>query len=137
MRLMNLETEEVILIRVISQEKDGIWGHIVASNGTVDRQPEFFPIIEWREFTVIGLGEQSSRFKAKREQAVTYKGGKCERCNYDRCMQALEFHHPDPSSKDPDYSRIKSWSWDRVKKEIDKCILLCSICHREKHAGIW
>jgi len=24
---------------------------------------------------------------------LQYKGGRCQRCGYDRCMDALEFHH--------------------------------------------
>ena len=28
---------------------------------------------------------------------VDYKGGKCERCGYDKNISALEFHHLDPT----------------------------------------
>ena len=28
------------------------------------------------------------------------------------------------------------WSWERAKKELDKCILVCSNCHREIHFKI-
>jgi len=31
--------------------------------------------------------------------AVEYKGGKCEVCGYDRCADALEFHHNDSIGK--------------------------------------
>lgn len=69
--------------------------------------------------------------------AIEYKGGKCIICNYNKCVQALEFHHLDPSQKEfgigeKGYTR----SWDRVKEELDKCILVCSNCHKEIHAGI-
>ena len=40
------------------------------------------------------------RRKKIRQMAVDYKGRKCERCGYDRCNEALEFHHTDPSRKD-------------------------------------
>lgn len=31
--------------------------------------------------------------------ATEYKGGKCERCGYDKCINALEFHHRNPHEK--------------------------------------
>ena len=32
--------------------------------------------------------------------AISYKGGRCQVCGYDRCIEALEFHHLDPTQKD-------------------------------------
>lgn len=48
------------------------------------------------------------------------------------CLSALEFHHLDPSEKDPDYYSLKI-DFDKLKPELDKCVLLCANCHREKH----
>lgn len=69
--------------------------------------------------------------------AIEYKGGKCEICGYDKCKQALEFHHIDPNEKEfgigeKGYTR----SIERVKEEVDKCLLVCANCHRELHAGL-
>lgn len=67
--------------------------------------------------------------------AVEYKGGKCEKCGYNKCLEALEFHHIDPSQKDFILSdRNLILSWQEIKKELDKCILVCANCHREIHA---
>ena len=75
-----------------------------------------------------------ARRKKVREMAVEYKGGKCEKCSYDRCIDALEFHHVDPSRKDFNISsKGYTRSWDRVKLELDKCMILCANCHREIH----
>ena len=63
---------------------------------------------------------------------VEYKGGECEKCGYDKCIDALEFHHNDPSEKDFTISG-KSWSFDRLRDEVDKCIMVCSNCHKEIH----
>ncbi len=68
-------------------------------------------------------------------KAIEYKGGKCQICGYDRCIQALEFHHIDPSTKTASVSTA-SRGWDWVKQEIDKCILVCANCHREIEHGI-
>ena len=69
--------------------------------------------------------------------AVEYKGGECEVCGYKKCVNALEFHHVDPNEKEfgvgeNGYTR----SIEAIKKELDKCILVCSNCHREIHAGL-
>jgi hypothetical protein len=71
--------------------------------------------------------------QAMKARAVTYKGGKCERCGYDKCQAAMDFHHRDPSRKDFSISSGRTMSWERAVRELDKCILLCSNCHREEH----
>jgi hypothetical protein len=70
------------------------------------------------------------------KRAIEYKGGKCVLCGYDRCHSALEFHHLDPDEKEFMIASIYTLSWNRIAKELDKCVLLCSNCHREVEAGI-
>lgn len=77
------------------------------------------------------------RFKDTKSKAVEYKGGSCVNCGYDVCLNALEFHHVNPDEKDPEFHKMKCWSWDRLKVELDKCTLVCANCHREKHMGLW
>ena len=75
-----------------------------------------------------------SRRKLKKK-AVEYKGGKCVICGYNRCIGALEFHHFDGDDKEFNISH-SSFGWEKVKKELDKCILICANCHRELKEGI-
>ncbi len=64
---------------------------------------------------------------------VKYKGGKCMMCGYKGNISVMEFHHMDPNRKEFGLGDgIKSW--ESMKKEVDKCELLCSNCHRIKHA---
>lgn len=70
-----------------------------------------------------------------KQRLVDYKGGKCQICGYNRCINALEFHHVNPEEKDFTISGGTK-SFDTLKPEIDKCILVCSNCHREIHAGL-
>jgi len=79
--------------------------------------------------------ESRKRIKFK---AVDYKGGSCVVCGYNKCLSALEFHHLEPSEKDfhLSHAATNTWSWDRIKIELDKCVLLCCRCHREIHAGL-
>ena len=86
-----------------------------------------------REYLIMAV---SRRRKRLREKAVQYKGGKCINCGYNRCQAALDFHHVDPSLKEFGVSMDGiTRSWERVQKELDKCVLVCSNCHREIHAG--
>ncbi len=74
------------------------------------------------------------RRKKIRFLAINHLGGKCIRCGYSKYPEVLEFHHKDPSQKEFNVSsKGHSRSWERVKKEIEKCILLCANCHREVH----
>ena len=68
-----------------------------------------------------------------KHKCVAYKGGKCCRCGYDYCVEALEFHHLNPEEKELSLSGGKSYSFERIKPELDKCILVCANCHREIH----
>ena len=77
------------------------------------------------------------RRKKLKAMALEYKGGRCAKCDYDRCSAALEFHHEDPDFKEFGICESgNTRSWDAVKEELDKCVLLCSNCHREAHHGI-
>ena len=65
---------------------------------------------------------------------VDYKGGKCQKCGYNKYIGALEFHHLNPEEKDFNLSELKIHSFNQVIiDELDKCILVCSNCHREIH----
>jgi transposase len=72
-----------------------------------------------------------------KKQMIDYKGGKCELCQYSNYQGALEFHHLDPNEKDFNLSNLKSYKFDDViKKELDKCVLVCANCHREIHGNL-
>lgn len=67
---------------------------------------------------------------------VAHKGGKCERCGYQRCEGALQFHHIDPTKKEFGVGSINFggfFDMNELIKETDKCILLCANCHAEEH----
>lgn len=69
-------------------------------------------------------------------QGIKMLGGKCSRCGYDRCVDALEFHHVNPAEKEFKLGSGNTMSWQEYKRELSKCILVCSNCHKEIHSEI-
>ena len=76
--------------------------------------------------------------KETKKRMIESMGGKCSICNYNKCHDALEFHHIDPNVKEIGLGSIRAnpTSWSKIVDELKKCILLCSNCHREIHDGI-
>lgn len=60
----------------------------------------------------------------------------CEICDYDKYVGALEFHHCNPEEKDFQINRAAMKDKQKLLDELNKCVLLCSNCHREVHAGL-
>lgn len=63
---------------------------------------------DWKQDTIKALGIPAA----------------CQRCGYDKCIAALDFHHINPAEKDAP---------PRSLKEALKCQLICANCHREEH----
>jgi len=57
---------------------------------------------------------------------------KCSKCSENH-ISCLEFHHTDPSKKEYNVSVLKNRSHKKLLKEIKKCIVLCSNCHKKLH----
>lgn len=77
--------------------------------------------------------ENIKRFRNYKKEAVEYKGGKCTICEYSKCLGALDFHHLDPKQKDPKWKQMRNWPFEKIKEELNKCILVCCRCHKEIH----
>ena len=75
--------------------------------------------------------------KNTKRKLVAAFGGRCAGCGYSNCVEALEFHHINPDEKETHWGRINGSiiSWKRIVTEIQKCVMLCSNCHKEVHAG--
>lgn len=61
------------------------------------------------------------------------RGAKCSKCDYDKCLDALEFHHLDPNEKEFHLGTHRTHNLTKLRKELDKCILVCRNCHTEIH----
>jgi predicted HNH restriction endonuclease len=77
--------------------------------------------------------KKNEKRKMMKLELIKVRGGGCEKCGYDRCVAALEFHHKG-KDKDGDLAHmIKNGSRQKALKEVEKCVLLCANCHREVH----
>ncbi len=86
------------------------------------------------EYLKIAVTKRRRKLKV---MLVEYKGGKCKICGYKKSPWALDLHHVDSKSKSFGLSvRGLTRSWESLKKEADKCVLICANCHREVHACI-
>ncbi len=76
------------------------------------------------------------RRKTTKQKAVDYKGNKCEDCSLkSEYIEVYDFHHKDPTEKDFGIAKKGNCrAWENVKKELDKCVMLCANCHRVRHA---
>lgn len=71
-----------------------------------------------------------------KEYVHSFKQSKgCENCGENDPV-CLDFHHvTDDKEIDIGSTFNNGWSIKRIQKEIDKCIVLCSNCHRKHHAN--
>jgi len=61
--------------------------------------------------------------------------GGCLKCGESR-PSCLDYHHRDPSMKTANVSEmLKNGSLEKLSKEISKCDILCSNCHRVEEHG--
>lgn len=84
-----------------------------------------------KKYLIFRISERRRQVKL---QAIAYKGGECSRCKYKGCPGAMVFHHLDPAQKDYGFSNKGIYRpFEKVKPELDKCVLLCQNCHCEIH----
>lgn len=76
-----------------------------------------------------------TRRRATLEHIKKQAGGKCKVCGYNRCLEALDFHHIKDKTATVNYLR-RNASIAKLEAEVKKCVLLCCRCHRELHNGI-
>lgn len=80
--------------------------------------------------------KKNIRRNNSKKAAVEYKGGKCCICGFCKYIGSLDFHHVDQSTKDFSFSDRRISDIEKIKPELDKCVLVCRNCHGMIHAGI-
>ena len=80
--------------------------------------------------------DQQDRKQNNKRKAIELKGSMCKHCGleYDYTNAAVfDLHHLNPNEKEYKPSSLFRMSWEVIEKELNKCILLCSNCHRLEH----
>ena len=80
------------------------------------------------------LAAKKARKSSNRAYIDEYKVQQgCQRCGYSASPIGLDLHHRNPSEKDLKISKANSYSRERLIRELEKCDVLCAICHRLVH----
>ena len=83
------------------------------------------------------LEYQKQRWHNRKIQAIEYKGGVCVDCGQMPHWAAMQFHHLNPADKEFSWGKGRLKSWEKVKVELDKCVLLCANCHAVRHTRFY
>lgn len=65
---------------------------------------------------------------------IEYLGSECSECGGVFHPDVYDFHHKDTNEKDICVGKLLTRKFENIKVELDKCILVCSNCHRIIHA---
>lgn len=76
---------------------------------------------------------KKKRYELK-SRIVSHKGGRCASCGWIGSPEGFDLHHL--RDKQFQISHKSNSSWDKIVTELDKCELLCTICHRVKHSDL-
>ncbi len=121
-RCHHLEFESCVWYNTHMTYKDTEARRLYAQRYYQEHKPEFRTYIRDRRYRI--------------KEWVDSLKNNCERCGYNACKRALEFHHRDSSEKEHSISSMvrERKSHELILLEIKKCQLLCANCHAEKHS---
>ena len=108
------------------------WSYPICEACSFQRKgsPEYIKLKSYLSQSPQIITKRKQEFKL---QCLDYLGGRfCSRCGYNKCVAALDFHHVHPNKKEKKIMDFGSFD-ELCKKELNKCIILCSNCHREHH----
>ena len=93
----------------------------------------------YNEANKVKIAAKKKEYRDKRNLMLfEYKGGACQHCKV--CepdqLEIYDYHHTEPTTKLYSIGYILVGSLERLMAEVDKCLLLCSNCHRKEHARL-
>lgn len=102
-------------------------------SGSRERNREHMRV--WREANKERDRKNWTELRRKKKEWLDSQKTSCNKCG-ESDIACIDFHHKDSTKKDANLSEaIARWSIKRLQIEVNKCILLCSNCHRKLHAA--
>jgi hypothetical protein len=71
----------------------------------------------------------------RKRQLVELMGCKCQDCGGIFPAVCFDFHHTDPNNKTSIIAVLYQHKMETILKELEGCIMICSNCHRIRHAA--
>jgi hypothetical protein len=106
-----------------SKKKDGYQNLCISCKKQQDKEYWDIHKDKWIKYYKVDRTNRSEYINKSKEKG-------CIKCGEKRYW-VLDHHHLDPSKKERAVNN--SGSISSLKKEIEKCVILCSNCHREFH----
>lgn len=76
---------------------------------------------------------RTAQRRQKKHDAVVRFGSKCSKCGGEFHDCVFEFHHIEPTTKEYSPAQLFMLSDEKINAELEKCILVCSNCHKLIH----
>ena len=114
--------------------------HRISEKKRLDRNPEAAQrnrerVNAWRKTNPQLARETRQNWLSQlRSLIIEAKAGGCVNCG-ETNQACLDFHHKHPAKKEFNIGlSLGRFSIKKLQKELPKCIVLCSNCHRKLHA---
>jgi len=75
----------------------------------------------------------NQRRKKRKQELIEERGGICFDCKNSFHCSIFEFHHLEPNEKEFSWSKAKKLTEEKMRNEMNKCVMLCANCHRLRH----
>ena len=90
---------------------------------------------KYRQAQINGRKNSRKKYWENKRRAFEYMGGKCLDCDRsDLSLSCYDFHHSRVDSKEYQLtSMFHALDFEKLIAELDKTVMICSICHRRRH----
>ena len=75
-----------------------------------------------------------NRRRERKKQLIEKFGDKCADCGGSFHPACYDFHHVNPEDKGFEIAPGLDRNWEVILEEVEKTVMLCSNCHRIRHA---